>query len=137
MRSVEYRFERRRPRSTLWASLGAAVVFLIGGAAIGSVSLVIAAAVLPLPFLIWSMLLDPRSGVELAAGRLHWWRQGETGEVALSQVVRAQPERGEDSRPRMLLDLRDGRTIRLPPESVPSSRTLLNALALRGVAVVE
>ncbi|MCX7645848.1 MAG: hypothetical protein N2Z62_11215 [Rhodobacteraceae bacterium] len=137
MRSVEYRFERRRPRSTLWASLGASVIFLVGGAGLGSVSLVIAAAVLPLPFLIWSILLDPRSGVELAAGRLHWWRPGETGEVALSQVLRAQPERGEDSRPRMLLALRDGRMIRLPPESVPASRSLLNALALRGVAVAD
>lgn len=137
MRSVEYRFERRRPRNTLWASLGASVLFLIGGAGLGSVLLVLAAAVLPLPFLIWSILLDPRSGVELAAGRLHWWRQGETGEIALSQVLRAHPERGEDSRPRMLLALRDGRTIRLPPEAVPSSRSLLQALALRGVAIAE
>lgn len=135
MHPVEYRFERRRPRATLWASLYASVAFLAAGAVQADVPLLIAAAALPLPFLVWSILLDPRAGVELAAGRMRWWAPGGSGEIPLALVQHAGPLRAESGRRRFLLDLRDGRRITLPPEALPSGRTLLEALSLRGVAV--
>jgi hypothetical protein len=135
MHPVEYRFERRRPRATLWASLCASVAFLVAGAGQGDLSLLIAASALPLPFLIWSILLDPRAGVELAAGRIRWWTQEVKGEIPLALVQRAWPAPTGGGRRRFLLDLRDGRRIALPPEALPSGRTLPAALSLRGVAV--
>lgn len=135
MRSVEYRFEHRRPRGVLWVALGASTGFLVAGAATANVPLILAAAALPLPFLIWSLLFDPRSGVELAGGRLHWWRQGEDGEVALAQIRRAAVLSGEGGGQRMQLDLRDGRALDLPREVVPPGGSLVKALAERGVAI--
>lgn len=136
MRSIEYKYENRRTRGALWASLAASAGFLIAGGLTANIPLVAAAASLPLPFLIWSVLFDPRSGLELAAGHLHWWREGEEREVALAQVRRA-ALLSEGGRRRLHLDLADGRAMALPDEVVPPGGALISALAARGVDVAR
>jgi hypothetical protein len=137
MRAVEYKFEHRKTRGALWAALGASAGFLIAGGLTANVPLIAAAAGLPLPFLIWSLLFDPRSGLELAAGHLHWWRAGEEREVALAQIRRAALLSEGGGRRRVLLDLADGRALSLPEEVVPPGGALLAALAARGVDVAR
>ncbi|WP_224823343.1 hypothetical protein [Cognatishimia sp. MH4019] len=79
--------------------------------------------------LVWRTYTNPKSGLTLDAGGLHYYGDGIAGSIELADIARVEIIYETDGPDLVLVHLTDGERVSLPRESYPVSHKLRTQLA--------